>query len=144
MSRWDPAQTGSATPLGLNRLRQAALSGSASLFSIIPLEVVADEEVMACDGEAGLMRNDVITIEPGRLITSLMIFNKSSKDWRAKEKLPFDRREVFSHSHRIAVGHPASLLGTSVLHQLPGRKENGDKSNKKKPGRRRKLKKNIK
>lgn len=71
------------------RLR-AALSGSASLFSIIPLEVVADEEVMACDGKVRLLRNDVITIKAGRLITSLMIFNESSKDKRRKEKLLFD------------------------------------------------------
>lgn len=92
VSHWDPA----ATPFSLNRLRQAALSGSASLFSIIPLEVAADEEVMACDGKARLLRNDVITIESRRLITSLMIFNKSSKDKRGKEKLLFDRREVFS------------------------------------------------
>lgn len=48
-------QTGNAAALSLNRSRgaqrQAELSGSASLFSIIPLELVADEEVMACDGK---------------------------------------------------------------------------------------------
>lgn len=55
VSRWDSAQTGNAAAFSLNRSRgaqrQAELSGSASLFSIIPLELVADEEVMACDGK---------------------------------------------------------------------------------------------
>lgn len=56
VSRWDSRPDGKrCCALSLNwsrgARRQAELSGSASSFSIIPLELVADEEVMACDGK---------------------------------------------------------------------------------------------
>lgn len=151
VSRWDPAQTGNAAAFSLNRSRgaqrQAELSGSSSLFSIIPLELVADEEVMACDGKRDSWEwcdyNQAWTLN---YRTSLMIFSKSSKEGRREEKLLFDLWKVSSHSHFIAVGQrprgSEHLFSISVQEERKLRwkqqKTLGEKENRKKNTRKNK------